>query len=115
VGVAGSCCSCWFSISMGITVGTTALVARFTGAEEPMTGVPGDRRNPWRSAWSYGELFSLIGLLGIDPYLRLMGLSPSASAQCRAFVRYSLLGMIPMFLVGVVERLFGAWEIRGPR
>src|SRR5205809_2598857 len=36
VGVGGQLLFLLVSISMGITVGTTALVARFTGAEEPM-------------------------------------------------------------------------------
>ena len=114
VGVGGQLLFLLVSISMGITVGTTALVARFTGAQEPRQASRATGQS-LALGLVLGELFSLIVWVGLDPYLRVMGLSSSASAQCRAFVRYSLLGMIPMFIVGVVGAAFrGLGDTRTP-
>lgn len=114
VGVGGQIMFVTVSMGMAITVGTTALVARFTGAQDP------DQAE--RSAGQSIGLAGLVGLasmalilISMDPLLRLMGVEGSAARQCRAFLFFALLGMTPGNMGAAISAVFrGLGDTRSP-
>ncbi len=114
VGVGGQLIFLLVSLSMAITVGTTALVARFTGAEDP--------RQAARATGQSITLGLLIGIFctlavsaALGPFLQAVGLSDGAQAQCRRFLETALWGMVPMFLANVLSAAFrGLGDTRTP-
>lgn len=114
VGVGGQLMFVTVSVAMAITVGTTALVARFTGAQEP--------ENAERAAGQSIGLGALIGLasmlaiyVSIRPLLSMMGITGGAAQQCRAFLAYALLGLAPGNMGAVISAGFrGLGDTRSP-
>lgn len=114
VGVGGQLMFMLVSISMGVTVGTTALVARFTGADEPEQASRATGQS-LALGLIMGMAFTSLTYAALPGYLLMMHLSPGARDQCRAFMHYSLLGMTPMFLGGVLGAAFrGLGDTRTP-
>ncbi len=114
VGVGGQIMFVTVSVSMAITVGTTALVARFTGAQ--------DADQVERAAGKSIGLGGAIGLvsmlviyLSMKPLLLLMGVSGGPAHQCAAFLTYALLGLVPGNVGAVVSAIFrGLGDTRSP-
>jgi len=114
VGVGGQIMFVTVSVAMSITVGTTALVARFTGAAEG--------KEAERAAGQSLGLGALIGLvsmaaiyISISPLLSIMGVGGEAAAQCRSFLRYALLGLVPGNMGAVISAAFrGLGDTRSP-
>lgn len=113
-GVGGQINFLLVSLSMAITVGTTALVARFTGAEEPESVVRATGQSLALGLLS-GLLCMMAVFIGLGPLLHAMGIAPGAQAQCRAFLYAALPGTIPMFLANVLGAAFrGLGDTRTP-
>ena len=116
-GVGGGVLFLLISLSMGVSVGTTALVARFTGA--------GDAESAIEAA---GQSISLSAILGVGfgaiTYLfrvPLVGLmldahrSPEAVHLCVRFLEMALLASIPLFVMNaLVGSLRGLGDTRTP-
>jgi putative MATE family efflux protein len=114
VAVGGQVMFLLVSLSMAITVGTTALVARFTGA-----------RHPDQADHATGQSLALGLAMGIGctfvvyvslgPLLQAMDIGGGAQAQCKAYLHWSLLGMAPMFVGNVLNAAFrGSGDTRTP-
>jgi putative MATE family efflux protein len=114
VAVGGQVLFLLVSLSMSISVGTTALVARFTGAGQPEAA---DRATGQSLALAalLGVLFTLGISLTVEPLLRAMFLAGGAQAQCRAFLNMALIGMTPMFMGNAINAAFrGMGDTRTP-
>src|SRR5256885_143004 len=85
VGVGGQLMFLLVSLSMGITVGTTALVARFTGAEDPERAARATGQSITLGV-IIGASFTILIYAGLTPYLHVMRLTHSVESQCRAFL-----------------------------
>ncbi len=114
VGVGGQVMFVMVSLSMAITVGTTALVARFTGAEST-----GEAERAAGQSIGLGALVGVVCAAGIflimGPLLRAMGVSGSAALQCRSFLTFALPGMIPGNVGAVAGSVFrGLGDTRTP-
>jgi putative MATE family efflux protein len=116
-GSAGGVIFLLVSLAMGISVGTTALVARFTGAEQKEEAVKATAQSL--------TLSLILGLsFGIPMYLArdvLAGLmlnaeaSPEAVRLCGQFLAMALLASVPMFLGMVLQAAFrGLGDTRTP-
>jgi putative MATE family efflux protein len=116
-GVGGGVMFLLISMAMGVSVGTTALVARFTGA--------GDREGAIQAtAQSLTLGFLLALLVGTLAYLGRGHLvawmldvhrSPEAAALCVQFLGASLLASVPLFLMNVLMGAFrGLGDTRTP-
>lgn len=114
VGVAGQLLFLLISLSMAVTTGTTALVARFTGANDAEQAV--------RAAGRSMGLCVVIGvvctvglLASSEPLLRAMSIAPDARAAAQSFLRIALLGTPAMFVVSVYAAAFRAMgDARSP-
>lgn len=97
VGVGGQVIFLLVSLSMAISVGTTALVARFTGAREPE-----DARRATGQSLALGLAMGLIcttcAYACADTILRAMAIAPDARFLCRQFLYAGLIGTVPMFV-----------------
>ncbi|MCS6777130.1 MAG: MATE family efflux transporter [Chloroherpetonaceae bacterium] len=116
-GVGGGVVFLLVSLAMGVTVGTTALVARFTGAQDPA-----------QAARATGQSLSLAALLallcGVPAYcwreqivslLLDPGRNPQASRLCVAFLGAALLATLPLFVWNVLQAAFrGVGDARTP-
>jgi putative MATE family efflux protein len=105
VGVGGQLLFFLVSINMGITVGTTALVARFTGADNLVDACMATGQS-LTLGLAIGLACSLGVYAGLGPYIRIMALDSNAAELCRVFVQLALFGMTPMFVVGVFGAAF---------
>jgi len=113
-GVGGQITFLLVSLSMAITAGTTALVARFTGAEEP-DGATHATGQSLALGLISGVLCTLTVFVGMGSLLQAMDIGAGAQAQCRAFLYAALPGMIPMFLLNVLGAAFrGMGDARKP-
>lgn len=114
IGVGGQVMFITVSLAMAITVGTTALVARFTGAE--------DSSQANLAAGQSIGLGMLVGLLSMvtlyavmDPLMVLMGLSGQPAEMCRGFLVYALLGLPAGNVGAVISAAFrGIGDTRSP-
>jgi putative MATE family efflux protein len=114
VGVGGQVLFMLVSLSMAITTGTTALVARFTGARTPEE-VNHAAGQSLSLSLCIGVVCTLALFFALEPLLHLLGLEAAARAQVRAFLYYALLGMVPMFLANVLGSVYrGMGDTRTP-
>jgi putative MATE family efflux protein len=114
VGVGGQLLFLLVSLSMAISVGTTALVARFTGASEP-----GEIARATGQSLALGTLLGLVSTVlayaGLPALLSMMRLTPEAEADCRRFLGTALLSTPPMFVATVLSSAFrGLGDTRTP-
>lgn len=116
-GVGGSIIFLLISLAMGVTVGTTALVARFTGA--------GEHDNAVRATGQSLSLSVLLALLfGFPAYFGrdiLVGAmldatkNPEAARLCAEFLGIALLAILPLFVWNVMQSAFrGIGDTRTP-
>lgn len=83
------------AIFMGIGVGTTALVARYTGARDPDTVESVTRQSFWMALVS--ALVVAYGYFALAaPIMRLMGADPTVEPLGTVFLRWSALGFVAM-------------------
>ena len=116
-GVGGGIQFLLISVSMGVSVGATALVARFTGAEDHPAAVRATGQ-----ALTLGILLGAVfGLLtyaargSIIGWLLDSGKSPEAARLCVQFVSITLIATIPLFLINVAQAAFrGVGDTRTP-
>jgi putative MATE family efflux protein len=116
-GVGGSIMFLMISLAMGVTVGTTALVARFTGANEHENAIHTTGQSLTLS-FVLAAIFGALAYLGRIPLVGLMldtHRNPEATLLCVKFLNASLLGTIPLFLVNVFHAAFrGIGNTRTP-
>ncbi len=116
-GIGGSVMFLLISLAMGVSVGTTALVARFKGAEDHESSVEATGQSLTLSLVCgivFGTLFliyrrHLIGLLlDVDH-------NPEAVQLCTDFLGIALLAAVPLFLTNVLMGAFrGLGDTRTP-
>ncbi|HSV74640.1 MAG TPA: MATE family efflux transporter [Chthonomonadales bacterium] len=114
VGVGGQVLFLLVSVSMAITTGTTAIVARFIGA-----GQLQDARRATGQSLALGVVTGAVGMAaayaGSAALLDAINLAPEAERACRAFLHTALLGTVPMFLLNVMSAaLRGLGDMRTP-
>jgi len=98
VGVGGQFMFVVFSLGMSISVGATALVARFTGAEKPEEARIAGNQALWIAA-----LLSFVSIAIVLPIthvsVQFMHLSPSAAVLCEKYIKLSLIGTPGLFVM----------------
>ncbi len=83
------------AIFMGIGTGTTALVARYTGAQEPDTVESITRQSFWMALAS--AVVVALGYFALAPQImHVMGAEPAVEPLGTAFLRWSSLGYVAM-------------------
>lgn len=109
-GVGGGILFLMIAVAMGVTVGTTALVARFTGA-----GKHDDAIRATGQSFTLGLLLALLcGSLAYAFRAQMVGWmldvehNPEAAALCTQFLGVALLATPPLFLSNVLYAAFRA-------
>jgi putative MATE family efflux protein len=100
--VAGTLLTIAFSLFNFLSYGTTAAVARATGAGRSEVGAQNAVQSLWL-ALGIGVALALAGLLGAPLLVGLMGPSASVRPSALLYLRIASLGMVPVMLglVGV--------------
>ncbi|MBV9850059.1 MAG: MATE family efflux transporter [Armatimonadetes bacterium] len=105
VGVAGQLMFLLFSVGMSVSVGTTALVARFTGAQEPDEATVAANQSVW--------IAGIASLLCVALMLPLRGavvaqmhLSAPAAALCVQYLTLTILGVPALFLMLILGGVY---------
>lgn len=116
-GVGGGVMFLLISVSMGVSVGTTALVARFTGAGDPESAMEAAGQSITLSVL-LGLLFAILTYLFRVPLVGLMldaHRSPVAADLCVRFLEMALLSTVPLFAVNALVGSFrGLGDTRTP-
>ena len=116
-GVGGSVMFLLISVAMGVSVGTTALVARFKGAEDMKSGIQALGQSLTLSfllALVCGTLF-YIGRGTLIGWVVDAGRSPEAALLGAQFLGAALLATVPLFLMNVLMGAFrGLGDTRTP-
>ena len=116
-GVGGGINFLLISVAMGVSVGTTALVARFTGAKDSKSVVLATGQSMTLAA-ILGAIFCVIFYLIRYPLINVMldgGKNPIAAGLCVSFVEMTLIATIPQFVLNVINGAFrGVGDTRTP-
>lgn len=116
-GVGGGVVFLLVSLAMGVSVGTTALVARFVGAADHESAVQATGQSLTLSAL-LGLLFCTLTYLFRVPLVGLMldgHRSPGAAHLCVQFLEMALIGSAPLFVLNVLMGAFrGLGDTRTP-
>lgn len=116
-GVGGSIIFLLISLAMGVSVGTTALVARFTGAREPEQAALATGQSITLS-FVLALIFGTLTYLGRAPMVALMldsHRSPESAALCVQFLSAALLCALPLFVMNALQGAFrGLGDTRTP-
>lgn len=106
VGVGGQFMFVVFSVGMSISVGATALVARFTGSHQP-----DEARIAGNQALWIATILSFVSILLMLPLchvaVHFMDLSPGAALLCEKYVKIALIGTPGLFVMLI---LIGAYR-----
>jgi putative MATE family efflux protein len=98
-----------FSVVMSVAVGTTALVARFTGAGERQQAEEAARQSLWLSLCA--AAVAMVPLIGLAvPLLRIMGASGLTLGLSSTYLRIVTVTMplfFPMIVMGAIFRGLG--------
>ena len=114
VGVGGQLLFLLVSLSMAVSVGTTALVARFTGAQEEADSARATGQS-LALAFFLGILSTIAVFLGLGYYLVGMDLTPAAYREANRFLLPALLSQPAMFLGNIFAAAFrGLGDTRTP-
>ena len=105
VGVGGQFMFLLFSVGMSVSVGTSALVARFTGAKEPDQATIAANQSVWIA------LLASLFCLGLMWPLRAhvvgwMGVDARAADLCVRYLSLTLLGVPALFLMLILSSVF---------
>ena len=105
VGVAGQLMFLLFSVGMSISVGTTALVARFTGARQTDEATVAANQSIWiagiASLLCVALMLPLRGIL-----VAQMHLNPPAAALCVQYLTLTILGVPALFLMLILGGVY---------
>jgi len=116
-GVGGNVMFLLISLAMGVSVATTALVARFTGAKEPEQAALATGQSITLS-FILALFFGTIVYVGRGPMIALMldaHRNPEAAVLCVQFLSYALLCAIPLFVMNTLQGAFrGLGDTRTP-
>ena len=116
-GVGGSVIFLLISLAMGVSVGTTALVARFTGAKEPENAALAAGQSITLS-FVLALIFGSLTYLGRGPIVSLMldaHRSPESVALCVKFLGAALFCALPLFTMNALMGAFrGLGDTRTP-
>ena len=96
-----------YGLCFFLAYGTTATVARFTGAGEPLKAANQAIQSLWL-AFFLGVLIAFIGYFAADPLLKLLGASGELLNQARIYLRISMFGAPAMLIM-----LAGVGYLRG--
>ena len=106
VGVGGQIMFVVFSLGMSISVGSTALVARFTGAQKPEEARVAGNQALWIAL-----ALSFVSMAIVYPICHMtvvgMDLSPGAAVLCEKYIKLCLIGTPGIFVMLV---LVGAYR-----
>ena len=116
-GIGGQIVFLLISLAMGVSVGTTALVARFTGADNHEDRLRATAQSLTLSlafAVVFGAIF-YVGRTGIIGLMLMGSDDPQAAVLCGQFLGMALLATVPMFLQNVLMGAFrGLGDTRTP-
>ena len=116
-GVGGGINFLLISVAMGVSVGTTALVARFTGAKDHESAIRATGQSITLAA-ILGVVFSVIFYLFRQPLVSVMldgPRNPEAARLCVSFVEMALIATVPQFVLNVMNGAFrGIGDTRTP-
>lgn len=116
-GVGGGIIFLLVSLAMGISVGTTALVARFTGARDEASAIEAVGQSLSLSAM-LGLVFGIVAYFSRDLLVNLLLNStknPLAAQLCSQFLGMALLASLPLFILNVLQSSFrGIGDTRTP-
>ncbi len=116
-GIGGSIIFLLISLAMGVSVGTTALVARFTGAEDHGSTVEAAGQSITLSLLCgivFGSLFYIARGVLIGMLLQA-DKNQEAAALCNQFLQLALLASVPLFVTNVLMGAFrGLGDTRTP-
>ena len=105
VGVGGQFMFLLFSVGMSISAGTSALVARFTGAKENDQATLAANQSVW-----IGFIAAFVCMAAVWPVRFLvvgwMGVNPHAAALCVQYLTITLLGIPALFLMLILSSVF---------
>ncbi len=96
-----------YGLCFFLAYGTTATVARFTGAGEPLKAANQAIQSLWL-AFFLGLGIAVIGSLGSDPLLRALGADGELLDQARIYLKISMFGAPAMLIM-----LAGVGYLRG--
>ena len=116
-GIGGQVLFLLISLAMGVSVGTTALVSRFTGAQEPDNAVLATGQSLSLGA-ILGLAFTLVFFIGRTTIVGWMfeGQGDTeAAVLCNQFLLIVICGTVPLFLINVLMGAFrGIGDTRTP-
>jgi len=116
-GVGGNVMFLLISLAMGVSVATTALVARFSGAKEPEQAALATGQSITLS-FILALFFGTIAYAGRGPMAAVMldaRHNPESAALCVQFLSYSLLCAVPLFVMNTLQGAFrGLGDTRTP-
>ena len=98
-----------YGLCFFLAYGTTATVARLTGAGENQKAAEQAVQSLWL-AFLLGILIAIIGYLAADPLLRVLGASDNLLEQARIYLKISMFGAPAMLL-----SLAGVGYLRGTK
>ena len=105
VGVGGQFMFLLFSVGMSISVGTSALVARFAGAKETDQAKLAANQSLW-----IGVIAALLSLAVVWPLRHLvigwMGVNAHAAELCVRYLSLTLLGIPALFVMLILSSVF---------
>jgi putative MATE family efflux protein len=96
-----------YGLCFFLAYGTTATVARFTGAGEPLKAANQAIQSLWL-AFFLGVLIAFVGYFAADPLLKLLGANGELLNQARIYLRISMFGAPAMLIM-----LAGVGYLRG--
>ncbi len=105
VGVGGQFMFLLFSVGMSISVGTSALVARFTGAKQPDQATLAANQSVWISLIAAFVCMALVWPLR-SLVVAWMGVDSHAAALCVQYLTVTLLGIPALFLMLILSSVF---------
>ncbi len=116
-GIGGSVIFLMISLAMGVAAGTTALVARFTGAQQPDSSRYATGQSITLGTMM-GVLMGLIMYAGRDALCAVLLNSkadPLAPVLCSQFLSMAIIATLPIFLINVLQSAFrGVGDTRTP-
>lgn len=105
VGVGGQFMFLMFSVGMSISVGTSALVARFTGAGDRDQATQAANQSVW-----IGFIAAVLCMVVMWPLRRLvvgwMGVDAHAADLCVRYLSLTILGLPALFLMLILSSVF---------
>ena len=105
VGVGGQFMFLLMSVGMSISVGTSALVSRFTGASEPDQAKLAANQSLWVGVITAVLCAALVWPLR-PVVVHWMGVDPRASALCVRYLSLTLLGIPALFVMLILSSVF---------